>query len=316
MSDDPKQRRRLAKQLRLEPAFAPHDARMTTQRGTSASDRMVLRSPRLHYRPKKVGFATERLRLDRDWMRANASHASNQERGLAPQGPPALRRSEAPPPEEPKRSGGVRRDLPGIPPPKRNEFGEYYFDRIIDRSRFYGRMGFLLRSRGVDSVWFDAAALVTNETGVGAADNLNLWFMNDLTEDFLRNGNMYLTKFNVEDFAGPLMRGEEIRGAEGLRGRARDYRMVEIEQAHVSDFVNRYMAGRSAEERAAIARQINAGFTDFKFPVASGLGAAMRHPALEYALDRVRAAKGADFDFMNESERVALGKAVIDYLRR
>jgi hypothetical protein len=84
------------------------------------------------------------------------------------------------------------------------------------------------------SKWFAAAAVVTSWNAVGAADNVNLWFLSDAAEKFLQAGNKYLFSFNMDN-AKNLMaetlnksftaaNGEKI-SMQGLKDKAMDYVM-------------------------------------------------------------------------------------------
>jgi ribosomal protein S8 len=183
------------------------------------------------------------------------------------------------------------------------------YTSIQDRRDYYNWVDSKLEGK---SKWFEAAAIVTKLNSVGSADGFNLWFLDDATENFLRDGNKYLFKYNMET-ANDLMNGtlnrkfENPNGKEislnGLSGKALDYALVEYEQTKVQDFIEKYKKENPNADMKQMIRKASEATT---------LGAAP-----EYEVDIIKKhfiEKNIAFDFSNYEHRIMLGQRLIDKL--
>lgn len=96
---------------------------------------------------------------------------------------------------------------------------------------------------------------MTGKTAVGAAESINLWFLDEDAENFMSAGNKFLFKFNMNNFRY-LMAGQDIPDPKlkGLKGKSLDNALVDFEQTKVQAFINNYRGGGSLSE---IIEQIN-----------------------------------------------------------
>lgn len=129
---------------------------------------------------------------------------------------------------------------------------------IAQRHAYYKFADAYLKSKGIISEWFDAAAHVTMnspftaEVTLGGAQGGTLasTFISGTTEDFLRGGNAFLLKHNMQNVQ-LLIEGKgtidldftdangNLQSFKGLTQEALDFKLVEFEQS----LVQKYLAG-------------------------------------------------------------------------
>lgn len=136
----------------------------------------------------------------------------------------------------------------------------YLYNSIPQRHAYYKFVDAYLKTRGIVSEWFDAAARVTvgsigsamqGEVALGSADKWmpNLWYLSDGTDEFLRGGNQYLFADNMQNVKLLLegkgkMSGEFIdakgnkQSFKNLSKQELDFKLVEFEQTLVQDYIN------------------------------------------------------------------------------
>jgi len=172
---------------------------------------------------------------------------------------------------------------------------------IAQRHAFYKFADAYLNSvdRAIKSQWFAAAAVVTGDDAVGAAEGINLWYLSDDAENFLKAGNEFLFPYNMNNFSY-LMEGKDIPGMEKLIGQALDNALVDFEQTKVQEFIDKYRGDGSLED---ITKKINKAFDAFLAPDL------VKEVIKESFEDR-----GIEFDFKKYQHRVILGKQMVDKL--
>ncbi|MCP2729018.1 hypothetical protein [Limnofasciculus baicalensis] len=175
------------------------------------------------------------------------------------------------------------------------------YKTIAQRHAFYKFADAYLNTqdKAIKSKWFKAAAIVTQDNAVGAAEGVNLWFLSDNAEEFLKGGNEFLFQYNMKNFSY-LMQGSEIPGMEGLRGRELDHRLVEFEQSKVQEFINNYKGNGSIDD---ITKEINRSFT---LPFAPSV--------VKEVIEENFTSKGKEFSFKDYQDRLVLGKMMVDKL--
>lgn len=135
----------------------------------------------------------------------------------------------------------------------------YLYHTIAQRHAYYQFVDAYLKTKGIISEWFDAAARVTmgsirtamdGEMALGAPEMfLNLWFLSDETDEFLKGGNKYLFADNMNNVKLLLegkgrLNGEFIdakgnkQSFKNLSQQELDYKLVEFEQTVVQDYIN------------------------------------------------------------------------------
>lgn len=134
----------------------------------------------------------------------------------------------------------------------------YVYHTIEQRHAYYKFVDAYLKTKGIISEWFDAAARVTmgsitdsmqGETALGSAEMINLWYLSDKTDEFLIGGNKYLFADNMNNVKLLLegkgkLSGEFIdakgnkQSFKNLSKQELDYKLVEFEQSMVQDYIN------------------------------------------------------------------------------
>jgi hypothetical protein len=168
---------------------------------------------------------------------------------------------------------------------------------------------------GDKSKWFGAADIVTRWNAVGAADRVNVWFMNDQAEDFLQKGNEFLFKYNMInlklvkdgmlDFSFVDASGETI-SFEGLQGRELDYALVKFEQSKVEGFIKQYAKDNPGIDMEDIFSSINSGFI---WGYHTRMGVSSIRDVMGKHFEG-----GWSYDFKNYTHRVELGIKLVDQL--
>ncbi|CAL2093522.1 conserved hypothetical protein [Tenacibaculum sp. 190524A05c] len=137
----------------------------------------------------------------------------------------------------------------------------YLYTTIAQRHAYYKFADAYLKSKGIVSEWFDAAAKVTIyspltlQVAVGAADRGTLSariYLSAETAEFLRGGNKFLLEHNMKNVQA-LVDGKGIidmsfidaNGKEktfkGLTKKELDFKLVEYEQSLVEEYINNYI---------------------------------------------------------------------------
>ena len=161
--------------------------------------------------------------------------------------------------------------------------------------------------------WFEAADIVTSLGGVGGADFVNLQFIHNDTENFLKAGNRYLFSFNMFNAKHLMEKGKLDRsfttadGKEasfkGLKGKDLDMMLVEYEQTKVQEFIGLYE--KNHKDLDAVYKEVNKSF-----------GLPMAHKDIQTVLKNHFTDTNGNitFDFKQYDDRVKLGKELIELI--
>lgn len=216
----------------------------------------------------------------------------------------------------------------------------YFYHTIAQRHAYYKFVDEYLKTKGIISEWFDAAARVTmgsireaanGELALGAAEMLNLWFLHNNAEEFLKGGNQYLFADNMKNVKLLLegkgrMNGEFIdakgkkQSFKNLSKQELDFKLVEFEQSVVQDYINssfknlngsylERLPGEVAtttgdEEFDDIVKQINNNFSNWMAP-----------DTIEDIMEEYFTKDGkVIFDFAVYDDRVKLGQVMVKKL--
>ncbi len=116
-------------------------------------------------------------------------------------------------------------------------------ETVRDNHKAYGDMHTALNTKdgAIKSQWFKAAYEVTSYDAIGSVAFYipNGPYLTNNDEDYLKHVHHELAEINYNNFQS-LYHGKEIEGLEGLRGKALDYALVELEQNHVERLTNEY----------------------------------------------------------------------------
>jgi hypothetical protein len=182
---------------------------------------------------------------------------------------------------------------------------------IRGNHRLYLAMHHRLREApaSIRTHFFAAAACVTHPRGgLGILDGALGRLVFDAEQAaFLRHVHATLARLNRHWFAR-LRRGLDVRGCEGLRGRALDHALVKLEQARFTRAMAAYF-GADAARRERVLSGIN---------VALRQNPLLRSPLLDR---RLRAALAVarrrhGLDLGDEEQRCTIGHALVDLVRR
>ncbi|GBF52033.1 hypothetical protein LPTSP4_35710 [Leptospira ryugenii] len=187
------------------------------------------------------------------------------------------------------------------------------YSSIESRNDYYGWVNAQLKDKGIQ--WFGAADIVTGMDGVGAADEMNLLFLKDATEDYLKAGNKFLFEQNIKN-AKQLLENGKLTGSfvnaegktikfDGLTGVDLDYALVEFEQSKIQSFMDDYQKKNPGVDMNKTYEYINASMN---------LDLANKNvkAVMEEYFNVYRGQKS--FDFRNYQDRVKLGKKKIEIL--
>lgn len=168
----------------------------------------------------------------------------------------------------------------------------------------------------INSRWFGAAEIVTKWNAVGAADNVNAWYLNDPADAFLKAGNKYLFPFNMANAKSIINTGGltgtfiDANGAtvnfNGLKNKALDYAMVKLEQSKVQDFIKIYKTSNPSADMNSVMSSINFSMTSKWAP----------SEIVKVISENFESTKLGQhsFDFTNYNDRVILGQKIVDQL--
>ncbi len=184
------------------------------------------------------------------------------------------------------------------------------YQNVEDRHNYYLWAHTEASKKG--SNWFGAAAIVTQRNAVGAAGNLNLWFLNDGADKFLQEGNKFLFSHNMSNLSG-IMNGNldktfvDANGStvslKGMKGKQLDYALVQFEQTKVQEFIDGYQKNNPDANMSDIMGSINSSMTSYFAP--SEIYKVMEE---NFNTDNGQEA----FDFSNYDHRVKLGQKLVD----
>jgi hypothetical protein len=189
------------------------------------------------------------------------------------------------------------------------------YKSIAQRHSFYNFAHAYLNStkQAIKSKWFKAAAIVTSKNAVGASEGTNLWILSDKTDAFLKAGNKFLFGYNMKNFSY-LMKGQDIPGMKGLRGKYLDNKMVEFEQGKVGDFIKKYTEIDS-ENIDDILKEVNSSFAlNTSLDPIKQVAALFTPQEIKEVIKENFTDKKITFDFNNYNHRVTLGKKIIKKL--
>jgi hypothetical protein len=181
---------------------------------------------------------------------------------------------------------------------------------IVANHRRYVAMDAQLRRTpcAIQTDFFAAAACVTHPSGgLGVLDGaIGRWLFTRQQREYLRFVHHRLAALNL-DWHARLLRGAEVAGCEGRRGRELDHALVDLEQAM-------FTCATGAFFGVDIARRTR---------LLDGLSASLeRNPLLRCPLleARLRAALASvrtrrRFDLADETQRRWVGHALVDLVR-
>lgn len=219
--------------------------------------------------------------------------------------------------------------------------GQHYFYHTIgQRHAYYQFVDAYLKTKGIISEWFDAAARVTmgsikealqGEIALGSAEMMNLWYLSDDTDEFLKGGNRYLFSDNMNNVKLLLEGKGKLNGdfidAKGnkqsfknLSQEELDLKLVEFEQTVVQDYINSSfkdlnssLLKKSLEETSsetgnkefdAIIKEINENFTHWMAP-----------DIMQDIMEKYFTKDGkVIFNFAKYDDRVKLGQVMVKEL--
>ncbi len=188
------------------------------------------------------------------------------------------------------------------------------FKTISERSDYYRWVNKQLEGK---SKWFGAAAIVTGPWAVGAAEGLNLHFLNDAAEKLLKEGNKKLFEANILT-AHSMIYENQVRfreftepgkdfyvDAKGKNGKRLDYYLVQFEQTQLHYFLHGYKKNNSISEYNSAIKSIN-----------SSMGSRWAPSQIREVMnEQFNVKKGQQaFDFDKYEHRVKLGQGIIDKL--
>lgn len=180
---------------------------------------------------------------------------------------------------------------------------------IQERSQIYKSLDLELSQNGVR--WYGAASIVTQWNAIGAAERVNLWYLNNEADKFLIAGNAYLFPKNIANYikirdSKPISDFIDGNGnlvsMKGLRGKDLDYALVQLEQTLVQKFIDDYEKKHGGKKMEKIKNKINGAFSSECAP--SEVKKALKNKYVN----------GNAFDFMSYEDRVYLGQRLIDQL--
>ena len=163
------------------------------------------------------------------------------------------------------------------------------------------------------SQWFKAAAIVTDEDALGAADKdeVNVWYLSDDAEAMLQTANAFLFEHNMKNFRY-LMLGQPIPGMEGLTGKSLDHALVEFEQTKVQEFLQSYQPPKGSDPLDDMVDKINYLFDPWLIDPMNLFDSDEVNEVIETHFND----KDINFDFAQYKHRVMLGKELVNNLYR
>lgn len=198
---------------------------------------------------------------------------------------------------------GVRLPVFDVPDIPFNPFTKQDWQYIYGRHLDYEVMSNNLGNR---SQWFKAASMVTDLNELGLSDMPPTSF--STAAKFLRDGNQYLYPLNMQNGTA-ILQGtltgsfvtpdNELIVFDELHGKELDYALVAFEQSKVQVFIHEFRTNNPDISMDAVFLQINAG---------------MRLNPISTSI--LRRAMFNSFQFQNYSDRVRLGRRIIDELYR
>lgn len=176
------------------------------------------------------------------------------------------------------------------------------FQDITQRNAYYDWADSKLTNT---SKWFGAAEIVTSWKAVGAADGVNIWYLDGVAEKFLHAGNAYLFDFNMTNAKASIETGKltgsfvNANGSKfsfnGLTGKSLDYAMVHYEQTKVQDFISQYQKSNP-----------NVSMNELFKTITTSMGSSFG-PDEIVSVMKDYFKNGTTFNFSNYNDRVLLG---------
>lgn len=165
------------------------------------------------------------------------------------------------------------------------------------------------------SRWFGAAEIVTKWNAVGSAERLNMWYLNDAADKFLKEGNKFLFQFNMANAKAIIAKGaltgtfKDTNGKtitfNGLKNKQLDYAMVLLEQTKIEGFIKQYRLSQTPETMTSIMNSINFSMSSLLAP----------NEVVKVIKENFSPSKGQPpFNFSDYNHRVILGQKLIDQL--
>ncbi|MCX6180587.1 MAG: hypothetical protein NT150_01490 [Bacteroidetes bacterium] len=165
------------------------------------------------------------------------------------------------------------------------------------------------------SKWFGAASIVTKWNALGAAENVNLWWLNDAADKFLTEGNKFLFGHNMNNLK--QIRNGTLNGSftdadkktvsfKGLSGKSLDYALVQFEQSKVQEFIEQYKKGNPKVNMQDVYSSINSSMSSSFAP--SEVNEVIKEHFTDAKTGKVT------FDFSSYKDRVKLGQKLVDKL--
>ncbi|MCD0475739.1 hypothetical protein LPB87_15175 [Flavobacterium sp. EDS] len=216
----------------------------------------------------------------------------------------------------------------------------YLYHTIGQRHAYYQFADAYLKTKGIISEWFDAAARVTmgsikealqGEIALQSAEMVNFWYLSDKTDEFLKEGNRNLFSDNMNNVKLLLegkgkLSGEFIdakgnkQSFKNLSKQELDYKLVEFEQSLVQEYINfsfkdlnnsfikksldEVSSTTGNKEFDAIIKEINENFTHWMAP-----------DIMQDIMEKHFMTKGKlTFNFAKYDDRVKLGQLMVKEL--
>ncbi|AYN05786.1 hypothetical protein [Flavobacterium sp. 140616W15] len=216
----------------------------------------------------------------------------------------------------------------------------YLYHTIGQRHAYYQFADAYLKTKGIISEWFDAAARVTmgsikealqGEIALQSAEMVNFWYLSDKTDEFLKEGNRNLFSDNMNNVKLLLegkgkLSGEFIdakgnkQSFKNLSKQELDYKLVEFEQSLVQEYINfsfkdlnnsfikksldEVSSTTGNKEFDAIIKEINENFTHWMAP-----------DIMQDIMEKYFMTKGKlTFNFAKYDDRVKLGQLMVKEL--
>ena len=181
---------------------------------------------------------------------------------------------------------------------------------IAANHRRYVAMDALLRRtpRAIQTDFFAAAACVTHPSGgLGILDRtVGRWLFTADQREYLSFVHHSLAALN-QGWHARLLRGAEVKGCEGRRGRALDHALVDLEQAMFTHATEAFF-GVDRTRRAHLLDGLNRCLE--RNPLLRG---PLLEARLRAALARVRTRRR--LDLADETQRRSIGHALVDLVR-
>lgn len=191
------------------------------------------------------------------------------------------------------------------------------YTKIRERYNWYEWAAEKTSAKG--NYWFAAAADVTSYTMVGAADEMNMFFMNDEHEKILRGANEFLLAENFKNF-GKYVLGEGAVSWKGklydnLSGSALDNQMVVIEMTTLQGYLDQYKKDYVSKNGQDKWNDLSKGLNNLFNNIFLGTFSPESNKFSQEEFSK-KYGKDTKFDFMNLEHRIFQGQKMAEYLRK